>query len=31
MKIQNKRAIGYVGKKGQLLKKLRETKQFLEL
>ena len=30
IKSQNKIMIGYVGKHGQLLKKLKETKQFVE-
>ena len=30
MELQNKRAIGYVGKQGQLLEKFRETEQFIE-
>ena len=30
IKTQNKRAVGYVGKQGQPLKKFREIEQFLE-
>ena len=30
MKTQNKRTIEYLGKQRQLLKKLRETRQFIE-